>query len=174
MGVVRPGTTSFTVDLRAGSYYVVDRSRRGRGSVPPTDALIRLDVVDRAARAPLPDTAAELVAFDGRFRATGLRPGRRAVTLRNSGSEPHDIVLAPMRARATLADVLAFAGGDESGRPPVDFAREVVTGVISPGDAQTVTLELRRGRYALLCFAADRSGGPPHVAQGMATAVRVR
>ena len=39
--------------------------------------------------------------------------------------------------------------------------------------AQAVELNLRPGRYALLCFAADRKGGPPHVMQGMIAQTRV-
>ena len=34
-------------------------------------------------------------------------------------------------------------------------------------------LELRQGRYALVCFLSDRKGGPPHVVKGMVTEVDV-
>jgi hypothetical protein len=32
---------------------------------------------------------------------------------------------------------------------------------------QSVELDLKPGRYVLLCFVPDREGGPPHVAKGM-------
>lgn len=30
-----------------------------------------------------------------------------------------------------------------------------------------VQLDLKRGKYVLVCFVSDREGGPPHVAMGM-------
>jgi len=33
--------------------------------------------------------------------------------------------------------------------------------------AQNITLDLKAGSYAVICFISDRKGGPPHVARGM-------
>jgi hypothetical protein len=30
-----------------------------------------------------------------------------------------------------------------------------------------IDLELKRGKYALVCFVPDRKGGPPHAFKGM-------
>ena len=84
-------------------------------------------------------------------------------------------MLSPILEGRTLEDVKAFATGEEeSGPPPVDFANEVISGVLGGGAKQTMRLNLQAGRYALICFASDRKGGPPHAAKGMVTEVTVR
>ena len=45
--------------------------------------------------------------------------------------------------------------------------------MIDGGTKQVAQLELRKGKYALVCFIADRAGGPPHVAKGMLQEVAV-
>ena len=82
-------------------------------------------------------------------------------------------MVSPILPGRTLDDVRAFAAGDDSGPPPVDFSREVISGVLAPGPAQTLALDLRPGRYALLCFASDRNGGPPHAVGGMVAEAQV-
>ncbi|CAN0495920.1 unnamed protein product, partial [Phaeothamnion confervicola] len=63
---------------------------------------------------------------------------------------------------------------DDSGPPPVDFSRETISGTLAGGTSEILALDLEPGRYALLCFASDRAGGPPHVAMGMIGEVTVR
>jgi hypothetical protein len=175
IGVIRPRTTAvFTVTLRPGRHYVIDRSHEGRQPAQATGRATRLDVMREDDRARLPAADATLTARDYAFRARGLEAGRRLVALRNAGAQPHDFVIAPILPGRTLEDVRAFATGeDESGPPPVDFAREVISGVLAPGTAQTVELDLQPDRYALLCFASDRKGGPPHVMQDMLAETKV-
>ena len=36
-----------------------------------------------------------------------------------------------------------------------------------------VNLDLKKGKYALVCFIPDRQGGPPHVAKGMVSEATV-
>ena len=172
VGVVRArSTATFTVDLRAGRYFVLDRSYAGR---QPKRARPGVLTVKRAGeRAQLPATTAAIVTNEYGFQASGLRAGRQLVALRNAGSQPHDVVVSPILPGRTLDDVRAFAAGDESAPPPVDFSRETVSGVLAPGGAQTLALDLRPGRYALLCFASDRDGGPPHAVQGMVAEAQV-
>ena len=38
---------------------------------------------------------------------------------------------------------------------------------LEAGTQQVAKLDLKRGKYALLCFVSDRKGGPPHMAKGM-------
>jgi hypothetical protein len=47
--------------------------------------------------------------------------------------------------------------------------------VAEGGLKQVVELELpKAGKYALICFVADRRGGPPHAAKGMVSEVAVK
>jgi len=174
VGVIRPRSkVSLRVDLRPGRHYVVDRSyeRAHPGAVRGSSTLL---TVTRAREQALLPAAATITARDYAFHGGDLRAGRRLVKLRNAGAQPHDVVIAPIVPGRTLDDVRAFALGDESGPPPVDFSREVISGVLAPGQAQTLAVDLRPGSYALLCFASDRKGGPPHVVKGMLAETRVR
>lgn len=176
-GVVRPrSSTTFTVDLRPGSYYVVDRSYVGKPSaLSALEARARLEVRQGDDRAPLAAPAASITASEYSFETVGLTASNDDVLLDNRGAEPHDFVLSPILRGRTLEDVKAFATGDEeSGPPPVDFANEVISGVLGGGTKQTMRLNLKAGRYALICFASDRQGGPPHAAKGMVTEVTVK
>ena len=63
---------------------------------------------------------------------------------------------------------------EASGPPPVDFEGGAGTAVLEGGMKQVAELELKRGKYALVCFISDRKGGPPHVAKGMVAEAAVR
>lgn len=175
LGVVRPGQrASFTVTLRPGRYYVVDRSFKGdRATLAAAAASAVLYVKAHARSAPQPPASASITATEYRFRATGLEAGRHVVRLENTGRQPHNFVLSPLRRGKTLEDVAKYVA-DDSGPAPVDFGRETVSGVLERGMREDLALDLEPGRYALLCFASDRAGGPPHVARGMLQVLTVR
>jgi hypothetical protein len=42
------------------------------------------------------------------------------------------------------------------------------------GGKQVVEVELKAGKYALLCWVPDRAGGPPHAVKGMISEAVVR
>ena len=177
IGVIRPGASvTFTVDLAPGSYYAVDRSFQGKSAqLASLGERARLDVRQAGAPAPMTTPVTAITATEYAYRTSGLAASDDDVLLENRGKQPHDFVLSPIVKGRTLEDVKAFATGeDESGPPPVDFENEVISGVLDGGSKQTMRLGLKPGRYALICFASDRRGGPPHVARGMVTEVTVR
>lgn len=162
VGVLKPGAdAAFTVDLTEGRYYAVDRSYEGKPAA-----------ADEAAF-EVASTGPTITATEYGFRAQGLSAGRHTVRLVNAGVEPHNFVLAPIREGKTLADVERYVATDK-GPPPVDFGREAISGVLEGGTRQDAPLDLVEGDYALLCFASDRAGGPPHVVKGMLAAVTVK
>jgi hypothetical protein len=175
IGVVRPGQRgSFTVDLAPGRYYVVDRSYQGASAtLSKLAAKAELEITQQGKPAPLPAAAASITATEYRFRARGLTAGQHTVRLENAGIEPHNFVITPIREGKTLADVRKYVE-DETGPPPVDLSHETISGVLAGGTRENLPLDLKPGRYALLCFANDRAGGPPHVAKGMLNQVTVR
>lgn len=177
VGVIRPrSSATFTVDLRPGTYYAVDRSFQGKpAELAPLEDRARLEVRQGGDDAPPAQPAAAITATEYAFDTRGLTASNDEVLLENRGQQPHDFVLSPIVDGRTLADVKAFATGeDDAGPPPVDFEREVISGVLDGGAKQTMRLDLEPGRYALICFASDRAGGPPHVAKGMVAAVTVK
>jgi hypothetical protein len=163
-GVARtePGATGTSVqNLAPGRYYVA-----GEGNERGTVAQLR--VTGHAASGPLPRAAARLDVREYTFATSGLRAGRRAVAFRNTGAELHHVFFARMQPGASLDDVRRFfTAKNYVGTPPVDDGGTRETVVLDGGQSQDTELDLRSGRYALVCFVRNRAGGPQHVKLGM-------
>ena len=114
----------------------------------------------------LPTSSARVEARDYSFEATGLKAGKRPVLFTNTGKEPHFALMAPIKPGKTLADVRK-ALETEEGESPIAEDKTVSTGVLDGGESQVVDLTLQKGKYAVVCFVADRKGGPPHAFKGM-------
>jgi hypothetical protein len=97
------------------------------------------------------------------------------IELSNTGSEPHHVIAAPYAPGATPADVRKAFARENGPEPLLDFERSANTAIVEGGEEQITELNLEEpGKYALLCFVSDRSGGPPHVALGMVSEATVR
>ena len=170
-GPIKPGSsTAVDVTLEPGTYYALDTgTTEGEGGGKPfyaLGALTRFEVSGEKAGGKLPAAEATVSAKEYSFDAQGLKAGPNKIAFDNVGAEPHHMIVAPMAPGATLADVKKFFR-TEKGPPPLNFEEVVGTSVIDGGTAENVELELKSGKYALLCFISDRAGGPPHVAKGM-------
>ena len=78
-----------------------------------------------------------------------------------------------MNAGATLGDVRRFFK-TEKGKPPFSEKGGFDTAVSEGARKQVINLNLKKGKYALVCFVPDRQGGPPHVAKGMISGATVK
>ena len=170
-GTIKPGTsTSVDVDLVPGTYYAVDAgSTEGEGEGKPyytQGGLVRFEVQGDKASGELPGAPATVSAKEYSFDASGLKAGKNRIAFDNVGAEPHHIIALPMTPGATVADVRKFFE-TEKGKPPVNFEEIQATSVIDGGTVENVEMELKSGKYALVCFISDRAGGPPHAAKGM-------
>jgi hypothetical protein len=156
----QPGeTTSVVQELEPGTYFAVDTE-----SFDPSSTT-ELEVTGEAD-GELPEAQAAVSAFEYGFEAEGLKAGTNEILFENTGAQPHHLRAAPLLPGKTLDDVREFVE-TERGGPPVDLDKEVSTSALEGGASQVVELELEAGEYAMLCFVADREGGPPHVAKGM-------
>ena len=126
-------------------------------------------------RQELPSTPATITAKEYGFETSGLKAGKNEITFQNAGKELHHVIALPFNKGGTLAEVRKFttSRGSPPGPPPVDFDNGVNTTVLDGGKAQVAELELKKGKYAFLCFISDRKGGPPHVVKGMLQEVTV-
>ena len=163
---VEPGESdTVTQILHPGTYYAV-------GEAPDSGVPITIEGEDHGAE--VPEGTATVTAEDYSFEAEGLKKGVNEVLFENAGEQPHHVVALPLAEGKTIQDVLDFASGPSQGPPPVDEAAGDETAILEGGESQLVELDLKKsGTYALLCFIADREGGPPHVAKGMVGSVRV-
>lgn len=168
-----PGQTGRTTQVfEPGTYYLVDTESSGGEGEGASNAkrggIVKFEVTGEAS-GDLPDTEATIVANEYSFEATGLKAGKNEVTFENAGKELHHTIAVPLNKGATLADATKAFGSEEepAGPPPVDFENLAATTVLEGGLSQVTELDLKKGKYVLVCFISDRAGGPPHVAKGM-------
>jgi hypothetical protein len=176
VGETAPGKTGkVTQNVAEGRYVLV--SAPSEDGEPATAEL----QVEGGSEGELPKTSAEIVATEYSFASKGLKPGKNAVLFKNAGQELHHVVAAPLLPGKTLDDVKKFVseegeegGGPPPGPPPIDFENGFTTAVIDGGIEQVTDLELKKGKYAMICFIQDRTGGPPHVMKGMIAEAEVQ
>jgi plastocyanin len=179
LGTTAPGKTStVTQVLEPGTYYVID-TESGQGSEKQNSrkgGVVKLEVTGDETTAELPKTDASITAKDFSFATSGIEAGSNRLTFANDGKQLHHVVAMPLAKGATIEQAKKFftTEGEPSGPPPVDFENGVSTAVIDGGEAQVAELDFKQGKYALVCFITNRTGGPPHVAMGMIDEVDVK
>jgi hypothetical protein len=166
-------------NLQPGRYVILDTDEPEGDNVKSyaqSGAVATLEVTGEPSTTQLPRVDATVTTREYAFATSGLEAGPNRVAIRNAGKEPHHVLAFPYRKGATLDEVRTFftQEGESSGPPPVDFAGATRTAALEAGEEQIATLDLRRGRYALICFITDRAGGPPHMAKGMIAEAVVR
>jgi hypothetical protein len=163
VGNIQDGETdSVTQELPAGEYFATDidsgaaayfRVSGGEGEEPTAPATIE--------------------ASEYKFEASELQSGKNQVLIDNAGQEPHVVVGLPIKPGKTIEDVRKFIR-TEKGEEPILEEGSFDTAILDGGVKQTVAVDAQPGNYALLCFVADRKGGPPHSQKGMVSEATVR
>lgn len=179
---VKPGASATaTQNLAPGRYVIWDDEGGDEEGAPGNDefgAKGEFTVTGEASDAELPEVAATVTATDEGtdgddrtydFEFKGLKAGTNQVRFENTGEQLHHALFFPIAKGKTIEDVeAAFASEEEpQGPPPVDFENGVGTPVIDGDIAQNIALELKAGKYAVVCFISDRRGGKSHAEQGM-------
>jgi hypothetical protein len=163
IGTVKAGATGTTTqELPAGRWILVPDTENDK--VKPQTPV--LEVTGGESGGALPKTNATISASEYRFNSSGLKGGNNTVEFANDGKQLHHVIAFPLLPGKTLAQAKTFLT-TEKGQPPVDFENGVETTVIDGGQKQVVTMNLKSGKYALVCFIQDRAGGPPHFNKGM-------
>jgi hypothetical protein len=153
------GSAAGTVVLQPGQYVAADIS-----SDKPGFAEFK---VTGEASGSLPSAdGGSISAKEYSFKTSGLKAGKNTVEFDNTGKQPHFVAAVGIVEGATLADVKKFFK-TEKGKPPIDESRHFDTAVVDGGGKQSVDLDIKPGKYALICFVPDRKGGPPHAEKGM-------
>ena len=165
--------------LQPGRYAILDMDEPEGDNVKnyaQSGTTATLEVTGERSTAQAPRSVGTITAREYGFEVNGLEAGRTRVAFRNAGKEPHHVLAFPYNEGATLKQVRTFftQEGESAGPPPVDFAGATRTTILEGGEEQVAELDLRRGKYALICFISDRAGGPPHAAKGMIAEAVVR
>lgn len=173
-----PGTaaagesTAATIDLEAGTYYVLPTSEEGE---PPSE-LTKFEVTGDSD-AELPEADGTVSAVEYSFSGEGLTAGEQTLLLENEGGTWHHFLASKLKDGATIEQAKEFleSEGEGGGPPPFDVEDNAVEStVIDGGRSELVTANLEPGTYAFFCFISDKqTGGPPHVVKGMVSEVEV-
>jgi hypothetical protein len=172
---VTPAGESQTVTqvLEPGTYYAFNTGTR---EPPDPESVPVVEVAGDPSDDELSGTDATVRTIDYGFETEGdLQVGENEVTFENAGAQPHHVIAQPIAEGKTIGDVRAFLENQE-GQSPLDETGLAETAILDGGGSQLVTLNLEQpGKYAMLCFIADRQGGPPHaIGEGMVDEVEVK
>lgn len=168
VGTVAPGQSGeATLRLPPGHYYAFcTEDTDGKGHADG-GMFTEFDVSGNND-AKLPTPTAHIEALEYKFTTSGLQAGDNLVEFTNSGKQLHMVLAVPLLPGKTIADVKqALTSNDQTTPPPVDFEKGVSTEVVDTGQSEYVHWNLAPGKYALLCFMNDRTGGAPHFMTGM-------
>ena len=155
---------TITQALLPGTYYVGDIA--GTDEPPdPADVPV-IEVTGEESDAELPEADATVTAREYSFAAEGLSAGETEIRFDNDGAQPHHLIAARLREGSTIDDARNAILNNRGPNPFTDEEGGETT-VVEGGEGQVVTFDLKPGNYALLCFVADREGGPPHAVKGM-------
>ena len=172
---VDPGGRSLpaTVELRPGTYAAICVIP-GPDAVPHAMKGMAQQFTVRGSSvqpAPLAATHDTITLTDYAFELPrDLEAGTHTVTVRNTGTQSHELVITQPAPGRSAADVAQWAAHMQ-GPPPAHFLGGVTA--IAPGQTNVLSLALTPGRYALLCFVPDAKDGRPHVAHGMMRDVEI-
>jgi hypothetical protein len=180
-GVPAGQTGEATLNLPEGNYVIVDAAALGgQSSGPPAMSTIKLTGGETG---DLPSTDAQVTADsvgDDEFKwdISGLKSGKNDVTFDSKGEDTvHIIIAAPVKGKAPALDQIEKDLASNGPPPPyVDTSGIQSTALLDGGDAQTLSLDLKKpGQYIFFCPLTDRDGkGKPHDQEGLLSVETVK
>lgn len=172
------GAVEAIVDLKPGHYVALCAIPSPDGVVHMAKGMVREFYVvpapdaGRQAVATVPEADVTVRLADYSFTAsTPLTAGRHVLRVENTGGQWHEMVLVKLETGKTVEDMARWAEKPDGPPPggPVDGVAPM-----SPGESNTVTVELTSGDYGFLCFLPDAKDGKPHLMHGMMRQFSVR
>ena len=113
-----------------------------------------------------------IVARDYQFKGVRKRyhPGTKVFTFKNRGTEPHEAIIFRLLHGKTVKQLLNMP--EKKAMKHIEFKAALFA---EPGErGKRVRTNLRRGRYAMLCFVGSPEHEMPHFAMGMIHKFKVR
>lgn len=101
-----------------------------------------------------------------------LAAGHRVLKVVNDGPQSHELVLVELAPGKTIADVGRWVDKDLMKGPPPGKPIGGMAG-LSTGRSGSFPVDLKAGKYGLICFAPDAKDGKPHFAHGMSKEIMV-
>jgi hypothetical protein len=171
-GETLPGRENrVVVDLTPGEYVIVG------DTFQPFVVTAATAGTPMAAAVPS-DAKVSLIDFSFNF-PTDLAVGRQVWEVMNTGSQPHEILLAKSSVPITAEQVIALFSEEQGATPaaggPTMEDIEPVGGIgwLTPGATGWTEVALEPGYYIALCFVPDPTTFTPHALTGMVTVFQV-
>lgn len=136
----------------------------------PTPSAVATTIPETSTTSSVPDRL-DIVASEFTWSGlpTQLPPGSYPLTLRNDGTEIHEIRIFENTEGMTLEELFALGPVDIEAH--VESAAFVIAG---PGaTSEQTTVELGAGTYEVVCFIPASSDQQPHFAHGMHATIQV-
>jgi hypothetical protein len=162
-----PGYLSET--LYAGTYYFVDQNG---------PAMQKVTVSGAVPQRPWIANSSTLTATKAKRWSTSASaiPHSGWTLFRNTGDQPHFVVLQQVKKGTTRQDVIDYLqnAGPDSPPPSWALAGEASSGVVSQQQQVLWKYDVPRGSYALMCFWSDIKTGMPHAMMGMVKIITMK
>ena len=161
------GVDEDAVNLVAGNYAVVCVIPDTDGAPHMMKGMVHpLTVTPSSNKGSMPASDVTLTLSDYSFDFSApLTPGKHAVKILNHANQPHEAVMFQMSPGKTGEDMALWVETGMKGPPP--GAPVAGISAMSPGKENILSLDVKAGSYALLCFMPDATDGKMHVAHGM-------
>jgi uncharacterized cupredoxin-like copper-binding protein len=171
------GAIEAVVDLKPGNYAAVCAipspdgvMHMAKGMVHPFVVTAASDTAKSMATAPDADIVIKLADYSF-TPSTPLNAGRHVIRVENDGTQWHEMVFVKLEPGKTLEDLARYAEKPDGPPPgsPIDGVAP-----LSPGESNTITVNLTPGEYGFICFLPDTKDGKPHLMHGMIQQISVR
>lgn len=174
-GDVPPGgTLQALVTVLAGDWIVI-----GDGDQSPV-RFSAADGPDSRTDAPVADRTVELSEFSFTGLDQGLSVGSEIWEVKNTGTQPHMLLMGGLPSGTTADQFMAFIQSDATGTPQAGGLTDaditpVAQGVLLVSSGQTLWLpvDLAPGTYGAVCFVTDPDTGVEHAVEGMVSVFTV-
>ncbi len=168
------GQASVVVDFEPGTYVLVDYARGPDGYPHFAKGMMTpLEVAGPWSATPWPDTGPMLTLHDfGYDGVESIAPGHATITIRNEGTQPHEVNIARLADGVTVDDIRAAidGGGSLPGEP---WSAVGGSAAIAPGSTVQLDVDLPTGDYAFFCVWTDSATRKQHLQLGMVAPLTV-
>lgn len=133
-------------------------------------AMVAISACAQSAQSSRPAAVPIIVVAMAEYRFDHARmadPGRTILHVVNRGTESHELTLLALPAEFDKPVEALFQDGETR-----SFATTALVFAKPPGGVAKLAVDLRPGRYALICF-VENSAGLQHVRIGMLSELRV-
>jgi hypothetical protein len=172
-----PGSTvEATLSLEPGEYVMICFIPSPGERVPHAlKGMVNSFTVSEAGeRSAMPKGDITLTLSDYHFGfSKPLTPGKHLISVQNGAAQSHEVVMVKLNPGKVATDFMNFIEKDlMKGVPPGVPVGGV--GFLDKGQTAAFPVDLKPGRYAMLCFVPDAKDGKSHVEHGMITQFEVK